>query len=108
MGATVHTITAAPHAILSIKMQERLDPGLAVARWLPLPHVQDERGTLTVCESSNLPFRIERVFFVSDVPASGSRGDHAHRYASQILIPSAGRFCVDLSDGNRTASFDLD
>ena len=73
-----------------------MDPSLV--RWIELPHVEDERGVLTAIEASqDIPFAIRRVFFING--AKGDRGGHAHRAASQLLIPVAGSFLVETSDG---------
>src|SRR5512140_3437686 len=74
--------------------------------WIPLPHVPDERGVLTSIESGlDVPFEIRRVFFMRDV--RGERGGHAHRTTSQLIVPIAGTFTVEVSDGLATASYDM-
>lgn len=71
--------------------------------WIPLPHVPDERGVLTAIESGlDVPFEIRRVFFMRDV--RGERGGHAHRTTRQLIVPIAGTFTVEVSDGFDTAS----
>jgi len=81
---------------------------LADVRWMPIPHADDDRGTLTAIESSALPFQIERIFYMHRVPAGGERGAHAHRYTQQIIIAASGSFRMDVSDGTETQTFALD
>jgi hypothetical protein len=67
-------------------------------KWIELPHVPDERGILTSIESGlDIPFPIERVFFMHSV--RGERGGHAHRATRQLLIPIAGEFELEVHDG---------
>jgi hypothetical protein len=72
-------------------------------RWIDLPTVPDERGVLTSIESGlDVPFEIRRVFFMRDV--RGERGGHAHRVTRQLLVPVAGTFSVEVSDGSDSAT----
>lgn len=67
---------------------------------IEFPTVPDPRGSLTFLEGTrHIPFEIKRVFYLYDVPAGGSRGDHAHRTLEQALICLAGSIGVDLDDG---------
>jgi hypothetical protein len=76
---------------------------LCDVRWIDLPYVPDERGVLTSIESGlDLPFEIRRVFFIRDV--RGARGGHAHRTTHQLLVPVAGTFSVEVSDGSDSAT----
>ena len=81
---------------------------LAAVRWMPIPHADDHRGTLTAIEASALPFAIERIFYMHRVPEGGERGAHAHRYTQQIAIAASGSFRIEVSDGVRTETFVLD
>jgi hypothetical protein len=76
---------------------------LRAVHWIDLPHVPDERGVLTSIESGpDVPFEIRRVFFMRDV--RGQRGGHAHRVSHQLLVPIAGTFSVEVSDGRDSAT----
>src|SRR5271157_4637986 len=54
-------------------------PGaLTGCRLIDLPRVTDPRGNLTFLESEQtIPFAIERVYYLYDVPGGESRGGHA-------------------------------
>jgi dTDP-4-dehydrorhamnose 3,5-epimerase-like enzyme len=69
------------------------------ARWISFRKFFDPRGALTAIEGTqDVPFEIKRVFYFYDVPAGESRGAHAHRQQSQVIICLAGGFTVVLDD----------
>lgn len=66
-----------------------------------LPKHPDERGNLTVVEGGkNIPFDIERVYYLYDIPAGEERGGHAHRQLRQLIVAVSGSFDVILDDGS--------
>jgi dTDP-4-dehydrorhamnose 3,5-epimerase-like enzyme len=81
---------------------------LAAVRWMPLPHADDDRGTLTAIEASALPFEIKRIFYMHRVPEGRERGAHAHRFTRQIVIAVSGSLLIEVSDGVRSETFTLD
>lgn len=65
-----------------------------------LPKVTDYRGNLTFVESKNhIPFDIQRVYYLYDVPGGAERGGHAHKGLHQLIIAISGSFDVVLDDG---------
>ena len=69
----------------------------------------DQRGILTAIEgSSSVPFNIERVFYMHNVPSGVDRGGHAHRYTKQVLIACHGSVDIICSDGVNEFSITLD
>lgn len=81
---------------------------LADVCWVALPHSVDARGVLTAIESGrDIPFEIQRVFYLHGTPDGIERGGHAHRDTRQVLIPVAGQLSVDLSNATETRSFRL-
>lgn len=67
-----------------------------------LPIVKHRSGNITAIHSSeNIPFDIERIFYVYDIPSGEMRGAHAHRYCHELLIAASGSFDVELDDGVR-------
>jgi hypothetical protein len=82
--------------------------GLTGCRLIDLPRVTDPRGNLTYVESQQtLPFGIQRVYYLYDVPGGESRGGHAHRQLEQFVIAAAGSFEVLVNDGVNTERFFL-
>lgn len=59
----------------------------------------DGRGNLSVIEKDILPFSIQRVYYLYDVPSGSTRGGHAHKELQQFLIALSGSFDVVLDDG---------
>ncbi len=64
------------------------------------PTFKDRRGFLTFIErSENLPFPFERIYYIYDVPEKIQRAGHAHKTLRQVIIPLAGRFTIELNNG---------
>ena len=69
-----------------------------------IPHVGDERGDLAFAEAQGtIPFGIQRVFWVYDIPAEVKRGGHAHRTCSEVVVPITGAFTMMVDDGRARA-----
>lgn len=81
---------------------------VAGVHWLDIPSSEDARGVLTVLEGALLPFSIKRIFFMHRVPPNTERGGHAHPSTDQLLIPVAGHFRIEVSDGAQREMFLLD
>jgi UDP-2-acetamido-3-amino-2,3-dideoxy-glucuronate N-acetyltransferase len=76
---------------------------------IELPEFVDERGSLVVAEHlKQLPFSVERIFFVSGVPQGDKRGIHAHRQCHQVLICLAGSVKALVDDGRESEVVFLD
>ena len=84
------------------------EDALARCQLLDLPVVEDRRGNLTYIESGrHVPFEIQRVYYLYDVPGGESRAGHAHRQLEQLLIAASGSFDVTLRDGRSEKVFAL-
>ena len=71
-------------------------------------HHSDRKGNLTVVENGKtLPFDVKRVYYLYDIPGGESRGSHAHKELSQLIIAASGSFTVTLDDGKCKRSFFL-
>lgn len=69
-------------------------------RIIELPKINDPRGNLTFIEGNNhIPFDIQRVYYLYDVPGGAERGGHAHKALHQLIIAMSGSFDVMLDDG---------
>ncbi|MBT8266667.1 MAG: FdtA/QdtA family cupin domain-containing protein [Bacteroidia bacterium] len=68
---------------------------------IEIPKIVDEkgRGKLSVIEKDLIPFKIERVYYLYDVPSDAYRGGHAHKELIQFMVPLSGSFDVVLDDG---------
>lgn len=75
---------------------------LDLCRVVDLPKIQDARGNLTFIEGGrHVPFEIQRVYYLYDVPGGAERGGHAHKALHQLIVAMSGSFDVVLGDGRR-------
>lgn len=72
-------------------------------------HHSNRKGSLSVVENGGnaVPFDIKRAYYLYDVPGGESRGGHAHRELSQLIVAASGSFTVTLDDGNVKRTFVL-
>ena len=77
-------------------------------RIIEFPVVTDPRGNLTFIENSrHIPFDIQRVYYLYDVPGGASRAGHAHKELQQVLVAMSGSFDVTVDDGANKRTFHL-
>ena len=77
-------------------------------RIIELPKISNPQGNLTFVESNNhIPFDINRVYYVYDVPGGAERGGHAHKELHQLIIAMSGSFDITLDDGKNKKKFHL-
>lgn len=75
---------------------------------IDFPIVHEPRGNLSFIESGrHIPFAIQRVYYLYDVPGGATRGGHAHRTISQVIIALSGSFDVVLDDGKEKRKVSL-
>ena len=71
-------------------------------------HHSDRKGNISVVENKeDIPFEVRRTYYLYDVPGGESRGGHAHRELSQLIIAASGSFTVTLDDGKVKRTFVL-
>lgn len=71
-------------------------------------HHSDRKGNISVVENSkDVPFDVKRTYYLYDVPGGESRGGHAHKELSQLIVAASGSFTVTLDDGNVKRTFTL-
>ena len=69
-------------------------------------HHSDRKGNITVVENGkDVPFEVRRTYYLYDVPGGESRGAHAHKELSQLIVAASGSFTVTLDDGKVKRSF---
>ncbi len=67
---------------------------------IQLPKIYFREGNITPIEGKiNIPFELERIFYLYDIPGGESRGAHSHKECQQFLIAASGSFDVTLDDG---------
>jgi hypothetical protein len=73
---------------------------ILVPEIVKLPKLLDYRGNLSFVEEENhIPFKIERTFWIYDVPGGVDRGGHAYKNTEEFIIALSGSFDVVLDDG---------
>lgn len=77
-------------------------------RIINLPKIPDNRGNLSFVEENNhIPFKIERSYWIYDVPGGETRGGHAYRENQEFIIALSGSFDVLVHDGEEEHIFTL-
>jgi dTDP-4-dehydrorhamnose 3,5-epimerase-like enzyme len=70
--------------------------------------IHDARGNLSFIESVNhVPFVINRVYWIYDVPGGQVRGGHAFKEQNEVIIALSGSFDVLVDDGKEKQIFSL-
>lgn len=79
-----------------------------VSQIISLPKFLDARGNLSFAEEfKQVPFKIERSYWIYDVPGGEARGGHAYRENKEFIIALSGSFDVVLDDGKEKKTFSL-
>lgn len=77
-------------------------------RIISFPKIEDVRGNLTFVESHNhIPFEMQRVYWLYDVPGGHTRVGHAYHTLEEVLVAVSGSFDVTVSDGVDERTFSL-
>lgn len=77
-------------------------------RIIQLSKIADPRGNLSVIEElKDIPFKIERTFWIYDVPGGETRGGHAYKETQEFIVALSGSFDVVLDDGKEKKTFSL-
>ena len=75
---------------------------------IDLPKVTDPRGNLSFIQNGDqIPFDIQRVYWIYDVPQSEKRGFHASTSCYEYLIAVSGEVNVVLEDEQGRKSYIL-
>ncbi len=70
------------------------------AHIIDLPKVSDPRGNLSFIQNGDqIPFDIQRVYWIYDVPGGMYRDGHAFRTQHEFIVALAGSFDVVLHNG---------
>ena len=75
---------------------------------IDLSKISNPSGNLTFIENNNhIPFAIQRVYYMYDVPGGAYRGAHAHKNLEQLIIAMSGSFDIEIDDGETKRRFHL-
>lgn len=73
-----------------------------IAKIKNLPQIFDQRGNLSIIEEiDQIPFKIERAYWIYDVPGGEKRGGHAYIENQEFIVAISGSFDVFLDNGIR-------
>ena len=76
---------------------------------LDLPKITNAMGNLTAIENTNmLPFNMQRIYYLYQIPENTERGNHAHRAVKRLMIAISGQFQIELDNGHIKRTFTLD
>ena len=82
---------------------------MSLVKILDLPIRGDDRGSLIAIEQSQtVPFDIKRVYYIFGIQPNVSRGFHAHKSLSQLLVCVSGSCDVILDNGVQRETMTLD
>lgn len=74
---------------------------MQVATLIQFPKILDERGNLSFMdEEKHIPFKVERCYWIYDVPGGEIRGGHAYKKLQEVIIALSGSFDVVLNNGD--------
>jgi len=77
-------------------------------RIMGLPKIEDPRGNLSIIEEEkNIPFKIERTYWIYDVPGGQIRGGHAFKEQQEFIVALSGSLDVLVDDGDEQKTFSL-
>ncbi len=73
-----------------------------------LPKFEDPRGNLSfIEEEKHIPFKIERTYWIYDVPGGQVRGGHAFKNQLEFIVALSGSFDVVIDDGFNKQTYSL-
>ena len=68
--------------------------------WIELPNLGDHRGSLMVAEANrNIPFNIQRLYYIFGAQPDVPRGFHAHKKLQQIAFCIQGSCKMLMNNG---------
>lgn len=74
-----------------------------VFSWVDLKNLGDARGGLVSIEASKtVPFDVKRVYYIFGTRKGESRGFHAHKNLTQLMVCISGSCKIILKDGRTT------
>jgi hypothetical protein len=81
---------------------------LSQVKLINLPKIEDPRGNLSfIEENEHIPFKIERTYWIYDVPGGQVRGGHAFKKQQEFIVALSGSFDVVVDDGVNKQTYSL-
>jgi hypothetical protein len=81
---------------------------IADCRVINLPKIYNRAGNITPVEGNvHVPFPVERIYYIYDIPGGESRGGHAHKELESLIIAISGSFDITINDGKSVNKFHM-
>lgn len=78
------------------------------AELIDLPKFVDPRGNLSfIEEEKHVPFKIERTYWIYDVPGGQIRGGHAFKEQQELIVALSGSFDIIIDNGQERKTYSL-
>lgn len=75
---------------------------MSLIQWIELPNLGDHRGSLVVAEANkNIPFNIQRLYYIFGAHSDVPRGFHAHKQLQQIAFCIQGSCKILMDNGKQ-------
>jgi dTDP-4-dehydrorhamnose 3,5-epimerase-like enzyme len=85
-----------------------LDSTIFNCNVLTLPKIHNRAGNITAVNNSvDIPFDVNRVYYLYDVPGGEDRGGHAHKELQQLIVAVSGSFDITVDDGRTKKTVSL-
>jgi len=75
---------------------------------IELPRINNRAGNITPIQNGiDLPFSVQRIYYMYDIPGGASRGAHGHKNLQQLVVAASGSFDITLDDGRSKKTVQL-
>lgn len=96
------------NSIITDRIKIHRESHIKDCRIITLDRHHHANGNLTAVNNGiDLPFNIQRTFYIYDVPGGAERGGHSHYTCHEFIIAISGSFDVTIDDGTEKQTYTL-